>query len=415
MANPLKKYGVDLQDRLREIEPVQAKTTPTAAPPASAPSYAGTYEDQLADIFDRIQNRERFSYDVNADPLYRQYKDDYIQGGRRAMQDTMGRAAALTGGYGSSYAQQVGQQTYGSYLQDLSAVIPELYGMAYDMYRDQGDDLSRQYSLLGGLRDTEYNRWRDELSDYNYQQERERQREETEYNRRINEENTDYTRRRNEEADEFNRRQTYFNNLVALIRASGYNPTDDELEQAGLSREAADALRNEYNRGINGGGSGYYGGGGGGGGDGGDGGSGGSGDSGSSGGSGSSAPEIDYASINNLGRGPISADYLSRLVESGQVSEDLVGNRIVYTNNPTPRTTGDPITDAINRIRNSPIGPDSILTRLGNSGGNAGSTGTSGNTGGTVSRGAAAREALRRYQAGEISQDQYQTIIRGLH
>jgi hypothetical protein len=29
-----------------------------------------------------------------------------------AMMDTMGKAAGLTGGYGSPYAQQVGQQAY---------------------------------------------------------------------------------------------------------------------------------------------------------------------------------------------------------------------------------------------------------------------------------------------------------------
>ena len=217
----------DLQEQLRMQSLQQAAANNTQ----EAPTYAGTYEDQLAQIYDKIANREPFSYDVNADPLYQNYKDQYVQGGKLAMKDTMGQAAALTGGYGSTYGQQVGQQAYDAYLQNLSAVIPELYGMAYDMYRDKGDDLTKQYGLLGDMRDTEYNRYRDALGDYRYQQERARQLEDTEYNRRIAEQNTAFTRQ-----------QQAYSNLVALMQATGYNPTDDELAAAGLSREAADAI-----------------------------------------------------------------------------------------------------------------------------------------------------------------------------
>ena len=103
--------------------------------PQQQPTYAGTFEGQLQDIYNKIANREPFQYDVNADPLYQTYKDQYIQGGKLAMKDTMGQAAALTGGYGSTYGQQVGQQAYDAYLKDLGAVIPELYGMAYDATR----------------------------------------------------------------------------------------------------------------------------------------------------------------------------------------------------------------------------------------------------------------------------------------
>ena len=90
-------------------------------------------------------NREDFQYDLNGDALYRQYKDRYTQLGKAAMQDTMGQAAALTGGYGSSYAQSVGQQAYNSYMQQLGDVVPELYQLAYDRYRDKGDRLYKTY------------------------------------------------------------------------------------------------------------------------------------------------------------------------------------------------------------------------------------------------------------------------------
>lgn len=232
MAN---KDYTDISEQLRQA----ALTKAAGGTGAQAPTYAGTYEDQLNTLFDKIQNREPFQYDVNADPLYQQYKDKYVQQGKLAMKDTMGQAAGLTGGYGSTYSQKVGQQTYDSYLQNLSDVIPQLYGMSYDMYKDKGNDLMQQYGLVGQQRDTEYNRYRDELSDYNYQQELARQLEEQEYNRRLTEENTAY-----------NRQQQAYSNLVALIRASGYNPTDQELAASGLTRAAANALRNEFLRGI---------------------------------------------------------------------------------------------------------------------------------------------------------------------
>lgn len=203
------------------------------------PTYAGTFDDQMKSLYEQIQNRPDFSYDINADPLYQQHKDQYIQGGKLAMKDTMGQAAALTGGYGSTYGQQVGQQAYDAYLQGLGDVIPELYSLAYQKHRDQGDDLLKQYGLLGDMRDTEYGRYRDELEDWNYQQELARQREETEYNRRIDEEKTTYSRQ-----------QQAYANLVALIKASGYQPTDAELQAAGLTREAAAALQQEYTRSI---------------------------------------------------------------------------------------------------------------------------------------------------------------------
>lgn len=221
--------------------PVQSETTQPTAPtsPSGKPTYTGSFDDQLNDVFNRITNREPFQYDVNADPLYQAAKDNYIQGGKLAMKDAMGQAAALTGGYGSTYGQQVGQQTFDAYLQNLTDVIPELYGMAYDMYKDKGDDLLKQYGLLGDMRDTEYNRFRDQLSDWNYDQEVARQQEETAYNRRMDEEKTAYSRQ-----------QQAYSNLVALIKMSGYQPTDAELAAAGLTREAANAIQQEYTRSI---------------------------------------------------------------------------------------------------------------------------------------------------------------------
>ena len=110
-------------------------------------------QEKYAEYIKQYENRPDFSYDFNADALYQQYKDKYIQQGKMAMQDTMGQAAALTGGYGNSYAQSVGQQAYNAQLENLNDVIPELYQMALDKYNMEGQELLNMMGILSGERD----------------------------------------------------------------------------------------------------------------------------------------------------------------------------------------------------------------------------------------------------------------------
>ena len=128
----------------------QAKQSLEAQAASKPGAYASKYQSGIDDTINKIMNREKFSYDLNGDALYQQYKDQYSQQGKMAMMDTMGQAAAMTGGYGSSYGQSVGQQAYQGYLQQLNDVVPELYQMAYQRYQDKGNDLLQQYSLLAG-------------------------------------------------------------------------------------------------------------------------------------------------------------------------------------------------------------------------------------------------------------------------
>lgn len=122
------------------------------------------------EALDAYMNREDFSYDLNGDALYRQYQDRYLRQGKMAMEDTMGKASGLTGGYGSSYAQNVGQQAYNEYLQELNDVIPELYQLAYDRYQDKGQELYQRYALLDEQEQQEYERGRDAVADQQWEQ-----------------------------------------------------------------------------------------------------------------------------------------------------------------------------------------------------------------------------------------------------
>ena len=129
-------------------------------------AYSSAWQSQLNDMMNKIQNREKFTYDPNSDALYQQYKNQYIQGGKLAMQDTMGQAAALTGGYGNSYASTAGNQAYQQYLTALTDKIPELYSLAYDKYNQEGQDMLTQYGLIQDRENTDYSRYRDKVSAY---------------------------------------------------------------------------------------------------------------------------------------------------------------------------------------------------------------------------------------------------------
>ena len=77
------------------------------------------------------------------------------------MMDTMGQAAALTGGYGNSYAQSAAQQTYQGYLQGLNDVMPELYQLALETYDRQNQNLLNQYGAIADREALDYGRYTD--------------------------------------------------------------------------------------------------------------------------------------------------------------------------------------------------------------------------------------------------------------
>lgn len=181
-------------------------------------------------LYAALMGRRNFSYRAEDDPLYRSYADRYVQNGRMAMRDAMGSAAALTGGYGSSYAQAAGQQQYDEYLRQLSEALPELYGLAYQQYIDEGEALRERYEIaagrLAGEQSAAYQRERDAIEDERYRLEQESKLAQQSYKQQ----------------------QDSYQNLVKLISGSGYMPTDAELAAAGLSRASAEALRKEYER-----------------------------------------------------------------------------------------------------------------------------------------------------------------------
>lgn len=174
---------------------------------------------ELERLYAAITGRPAFSYDPASDPVYNSYAQSYQRRGRLAMRDTMGQAAVLTGGYGSSYAQSVGQQQYDSYLQSLGEALPELYGMAWQRYNAEGDALKTAWELAS------------ERSEVRRESEREAAEREA-----AAQKSAETARRGN------------YDRLYKLIYNSGYNPNETELSDSGMTGEQAAALLAEYRR-----------------------------------------------------------------------------------------------------------------------------------------------------------------------
>jgi len=129
-------------------------------------AFSSQYETTLNNLYNQIANREKFSYDFNKDAMYKMYKDNYIAQGKKAMEDTIGTASALTGGYASSYSQTAGQQTYQNYLQKLNDVIMTLRNNAKEEYDDEGNRLNNLFGLANTMYGNDWNKYRAAVSDY---------------------------------------------------------------------------------------------------------------------------------------------------------------------------------------------------------------------------------------------------------
>lgn len=194
-------------------------------------AYSSQYQQQLDDLYAQITGRKPFSYDAEGDALYQQYKQQYQSLGKQAMQDTMGQAAALTGGYGSSYGQAVGQQQYDAYLRQLTDKIPELAQGAYSRYAQEGQDLLNRYGLLNERESTDYGRYRDSVSDWGNDVSRA-------YQLYSGERDYDYG------AAQDNRKYDY-ETAMGMI-GMGLLPDDQMLSNAGISRENARRMVDAY-------------------------------------------------------------------------------------------------------------------------------------------------------------------------
>jgi hypothetical protein len=176
--------------------------------------YNSKYSGQLDNILQQIQNPGEFKYSFDGDEMFKYYADLYTQKGKQASMDAMGQAAALTGGYGNSYGQMVGQQQYQQNLLPLYDMGLQLRDRAYQQYLDQLGNAKDAYQLTGQAEDRDYARYRDLLGDW--ERELDRAREDERYEREF-----DY--------NDYRAQQDYWTGL-AQVENAAYDTEQQRLE-----------------------------------------------------------------------------------------------------------------------------------------------------------------------------------------
>lgn len=130
------------------------------------PTYQSKYGTLIENQLNKILNKEAFSYDFNADPLYQNYKDQYTKMGKEAAMNAAAATSTLTGGYGNSYAGTAAAQANQQYLTQLNDIIPELRNAAMQKYQMEKEDLYNQFGVIQGEEQRLYGQYRDATSDY---------------------------------------------------------------------------------------------------------------------------------------------------------------------------------------------------------------------------------------------------------
>lgn len=118
---------------------------------SASPTWTPRFQAQQDAAVQQLQQRAPFSYDPEKDPAYQQYKEQYTRAGKRAADDSLATTLARTGGEWNSTASIVAQQANEAYMQQLADKVPELRQLAYQMWRDEGDQLRSDAQMYGAL------------------------------------------------------------------------------------------------------------------------------------------------------------------------------------------------------------------------------------------------------------------------
>lgn len=207
-----------------------------------------------------LAERPAFSYDPGADPLYRAARDQALVQGRRAMEDTLGRAAGLTGGYASSYAQTQGTQAYDRQLEKLTQLLPDYYDRARAAFDRETGALRDSLDAALGFYDKDYAAWlarqaAAERAENAAVKQDQWEREQAESHERwIRELEADMERwNAQHESDaakaQASARETdrsYAYRMAMLALQQGLPVSDALLETAGISKDYAETIRRYY-------------------------------------------------------------------------------------------------------------------------------------------------------------------------
>lgn len=184
-ANQLRNSYQPMQSAQGGTAVSSAAAAPTAVPgatPAAQPAAAAGTRTNVGGI---QQLPQSFNWNMEADPSYQAYRKTYLREGDRATANALGQASAASAGRPSTYAVQAATQAGDYYAGQLGDKIPTLYENAYNRY------MTEQQQAAANM-------------------------------------------------------ESAYNNLAAQIGSYGYKPSEDELAQAGMSKELAQQMYQQW-------------------------------------------------------------------------------------------------------------------------------------------------------------------------
>ena len=104
-------------------------------------------EEEIGSL-ESAYGQRSFSYDPESDEGYQNYLKLMQENGKKAMEDTVGKASALTGGYANSYAASAGQQVYNDFMKQGAEAQASFRQLARDEFDAENQNILNRLGLL---------------------------------------------------------------------------------------------------------------------------------------------------------------------------------------------------------------------------------------------------------------------------
>lgn len=133
------------------------------------PTYMFNYnpsenQKKAEDVREKLAMYDKFDYDPSEDAAYKALTNIYHNNAKAASENALARAAAANGGRLSSNAIIAANLGYQDKMAGLEAEIPQLRQAAYNMFRDEKNDLRQLGYDYAAAENENYGRW---VDDYN--------------------------------------------------------------------------------------------------------------------------------------------------------------------------------------------------------------------------------------------------------
>lgn len=199
--------------------------------------YVNRYADEQQDVIQTLNRDQTGAYIAAAEDAWENYRKAYLREGQRAYQDSLGAAAANTGGVASTAAVTAAQQAQNYYAAQAADKKGELYQQAFENRLAERNQALAELGVYDQLNNTAYGQYRSEAEralqsqqfDANLNQENEHFRAE------LNQNNQQFQAQHQLQTEQFQaeQKQQIYNNALTKWQAYGY-VTADIAEVLGL-------------------------------------------------------------------------------------------------------------------------------------------------------------------------------------